>query len=124
MVPVHPSSKIKMDYISTTIDGVAAQKQITMYPNLRPWMNRDIRLLLKARNTAFRSGDAQAYSTARADLKRGIRQAKHCYKLRVEEHCSNSNPRRMWQGIRVISDYKPTNPSPPPPSDTSFLNDN
>lgn len=26
------SSKIKMDYISTTIDGVAAQKQITMYP--------------------------------------------------------------------------------------------
>ena len=57
-----------MDYISTTIDGVTTQKQITMYPNQRPWMNRNVRLLLKARNTAFRSGDAQAYSTVRADL--------------------------------------------------------
>ena len=85
-----------MDYISTTIDGVTTQKQITMYPNQRPWMNRNVRLLLKARNTAFRSGDAQAYSTARADLKRGIKQAKHNYKLKVEEHFSNSNPRRMW----------------------------
>ena len=109
-----------MDYISTTIDSVTTRKKITMYPNQKPWMNRDVRLLLKARNSAFRSGDAQAYSTARADLKRGIKKAKHCYKLRVEEHF-NSDPRRMWQGIRIISDFKPTNP--PPSSDTSFLNE-
>ncbi|KAI3368350.1 hypothetical protein L3Q82_008055 [Scortum barcoo] len=69
-----------LDHISTTIDSVTTQKQITMYPNQKPWMNRDVRLLLKARNTAFRSGDAQAYSTARAELKRGIKKAKHRYK--------------------------------------------
>ncbi|KAI3374566.1 hypothetical protein L3Q82_021132 [Scortum barcoo] len=43
-----------LDHISTTIDSVTTQKQITMYPNQKPWMNRDVRLLLKARNTAFR----------------------------------------------------------------------
>ncbi|KAI3374216.1 hypothetical protein L3Q82_005941 [Scortum barcoo] len=69
-----------LDHISTTIDSVTTQKQITMYPNQKPWMNWDVRLLLKARNTAFRSGDAQAYSTARAELKRGIKKAKHRYK--------------------------------------------
>ncbi|KAI3351412.1 hypothetical protein L3Q82_020270 [Scortum barcoo] len=69
-----------LDHISTTIDSVTTQKQITMYPNQKPWMNRDVRLLLKARNTAFRSGDVQAYSTARAELKRGIKKAKHRYK--------------------------------------------
>ena len=42
-------------------------------------------LLLKAHNTAFRSGDAEAYSSARADLKKGIRKAKHTYKLSFEE---------------------------------------
>ncbi|KAI3362790.1 hypothetical protein L3Q82_001844 [Scortum barcoo] len=57
-----------LDHISTTIDSVTTQKQITMYPNQKPWMNRDVRLLLKARNTAFRSGDAQAYSTAQPGL--------------------------------------------------------
>lgn len=94
---IHPHIDIEsyassvMDYISTTIDSVTTHKQITMYPNQKPWMNRDVRLLLKARNTAFRSEDAQAYSTARADLKWGIKKAKHCFKLKVEEHFSNSN---------------------------------
>lgn len=46
-----------MDYIATTIDDVSTKKQITMYPNQKPWMNKDVCLLLKA---AFRSGDAQA----------------------------------------------------------------
>ncbi|TWW64989.1 hypothetical protein D4764_22G0006360 [Takifugu flavidus] len=87
-----------LDYISTSIDSVTTQKQITMYPNQKPWMNRDVRLLLKARNIAFRSGDAQTYSTARANLKRGIKKAKHGYNLK---------------GIQVISNYKPINPSPP-----------
>lgn len=67
-----------MSYISTTIDGVTTQKQITMYSNQKPWMNTDVSLLLKTHNTAFRSGGAQVYSAARADLKRGIKQAKHC----------------------------------------------
>lgn len=41
-----------MDYITTTINGVTTQKQITMYQ--KPWINKDVRLLLKACNTAFR----------------------------------------------------------------------
>ncbi|KAL3981030.1 carcinoembryonic antigen-related cell adhesion molecule [Sarotherodon galilaeus] len=111
-----------LDYISKTTDSVTTQKRITMYPNQKPWMNRDVRLLLKARNTAFRSGDAHAYSTARANLKKGIKKAKHHYKKKVEEHFSNSNPRRMWQGLQTITDYRTTKPSPTS-SDVSFLNE-
>uniref|UniRef100_A0A3B3BP10 Reverse transcriptase domain-containing protein n=1 Tax=Oryzias melastigma TaxID=30732 RepID=A0A3B3BP10_ORYME len=111
-----------LDHISTTVDSVTSHKQITMYPNQKPWMTRDVRLLLKARNTAFRSGDAQAYSAARAELKRGIKKAKQAYKRKIEEHFSNSNPRRMWQGLQIITDYRTINPSPTS-SDTSFLNE-
>ncbi len=74
-----------LDYINTTIDSVTTEKQITTYPNQKPWMNKEVQLLLKARNTAFRLDDAQAYSISRANLKRGIKKAKHCYKLKVEE---------------------------------------
>src|SRR4029434_4150380 len=53
------------------------------------------------------------YSSSRADLKRGVKKAKHSYKLKIEEHLkNNSDPRRMWQGIQAITDYKPTNTSP------------
>ena len=102
-----------LDCINTNIDSVTTLKRITTFPNQKPWMNKEVRLLLKARDTAFRSGDAQAYSSSRADLKRGIKQAKHCHKLRIEEHFkNNSDPRRMWQGIQAITDYKPTNTTP------------
>ncbi|KAI3356656.1 hypothetical protein L3Q82_003290 [Scortum barcoo] len=98
------------------------ERQITTYPNQKPWMNKEVRLLLKARNSAFRSGDAQAYSTSRADLKRGIKKAKQAYKLKVEEYFVNSDPRRMWQGIQAITDYKPSN-STPTVMNVSFLNE-
>ena len=82
-------------------------------------MNRETRLLLKARDSAFASGDTQAYSTARANLKKGIKRAKHEHKLRIEEHFANSDSRRMWQGIQAITNYKSTKSSPLS-SDTSF----
>ncbi|KAK3566161.1 hypothetical protein QTP86_028449 [Hemibagrus guttatus] len=91
-----------LDYINTTIDSVTMEKQITTYPNQKPWMNKEVRLLLNARNAVFRSGDTQAYSTSRANLMRGIKnnnnKTKYCYKLKAEEHFSNSDPRCMWQG--------------------------
>ncbi len=111
-----------LDYINTTIDSVTTEKQITTYPNQKPWMNKEVRLLLKACNNSFRIDDTQAYSKSRANLKRGIKKAKHCYKLKIEEHFSNSDPQRMCQGIQVISDYKPCN-STHTVTDVSFLNE-
>uniref|UniRef100_A0A3B4TE14 Reverse transcriptase domain-containing protein n=1 Tax=Seriola dumerili TaxID=41447 RepID=A0A3B4TE14_SERDU len=109
-----------LDYINTSINSVTTSKRITTFPNQKPWMNREVRLLLRARDAAFRSGDALAYRSSRADLKRGIKEAKHSYKLRIEEHFKdNSDPRRMWQGIQAITDYKSTNTSPTS-SDASF----
>ncbi|KAI5619394.1 gastrula zinc finger protein XlCGF28.1-like [Silurus asotus] len=63
-----------------------------------------------------------AYSTSRANLKRGIKEAKHSYKLKIEEHFSNCDPRRMWQGIQAISDYKSSH-STPAATDVLFLNE-
>uniref|UniRef100_A0A674NYU7 Reverse transcriptase domain-containing protein n=1 Tax=Takifugu rubripes TaxID=31033 RepID=A0A674NYU7_TAKRU len=111
-----------LDHITTTIDSITTTKRITTYPNQKPWMNKEVRLLLKVRNTAFRSGEAQAYSTARANLRRGIKKAKHTYKRKIEGHFSSSDPRRMWQGIQAITDYKPNNSSPTV-MDTTFLNE-
>ena len=63
-----------------------------MYPNQKPGMNQLVYLLLKARNTAFGLRDAQALSTARPELKRSIKKAKHHYKKKIDEHLSDSNP--------------------------------
>lgn len=74
-----------------------------MFPNSKPWMTKNVKFLLKARNSAFRSGNMQQYSAARAKLKKGIKDAKAAYKRKIENHFSNSDPRQAWQGIRHIT---------------------
>ena len=77
-----------------------------MFPNQKPWCTGVVRTVLKERNAAFRSGDRQTlYSTARASLKKGIRDAKAAHKRRIEDHFNN-NPQRAWQGIQQITNYR------------------
>ncbi len=70
-----------------------------MYPNQKPWMNKVVWLVLKARDAAFKSGDHEAYSLSRSNPKRGIQSAKYNYKLRIEDRFKNNDPWRMWTGI-------------------------
>ena len=64
---------------------------ICVFLSNKPWITKDIQLLLKACNTVFRSGDMQTWS---------IRDDKAAYKWRIEDHFGNWDPRRAWQGIR------------------------
>ena len=69
-------------------------------------MNRDVKLLLKDRDTAFRSGNNELYNTARSNLKKGIKEAKAAYGRKIEGHFSEGDPRRLWQGIQHLTSYK------------------
>ncbi|KAM7373781.1 hypothetical protein PAMA_022061 [Pampus argenteus] len=96
-------------YIKNCIDTVTVQKRIRVYPNQKPWMTRGVQQLLKQRNIAFRTGDRDHYSAARADLRRGIKLAKAEYRRRIEVHLESNNSRQVWQGIQHLTNYK-TNP--------------
>ncbi|KAK0142423.1 hypothetical protein N1851_019868 [Merluccius polli] len=89
-------------YIKCCMENITTTKQIRVFPNNKPWMTRGVRLLLKTRNTAFQTG-VQQYKAARANLKRGIKDAKAAYKQKIEDLFSSSDPRRAWQGIRHIT---------------------
>ncbi|XP_015273803.1 PREDICTED: uncharacterized protein LOC107116422, partial [Gekko japonicus] len=46
--------------------------------------------------------------SARANLKRGIRQAKLGYRQRIEDKFNTNDMQQVWQGIQNITNYKPT----------------
>ncbi len=70
---------------------------------------KEVKVLLKERNTAFRSGDEAQYRAAWANLRRGIREAKTAYKRRNEDHFSSNNIRQVWQGVQSITNYRSNN---------------
>ncbi len=95
-------------YIPKCIDDVTVTKTITVRANQKPWLTGEVYRLLKARNAAFRAGDEEGLKTARANLSRGIREAKRQYSRRIAHRFSDSrDTRSLWQGIQTITDYKP-----------------
>ncbi len=98
-----------LGYIKHCTDTVTVDKYIRVYPNTKPWMTKKVLRLLRERNTAFRSGDRVLYSAARADLKRGIREAKAAQRRRIEDCFQSNNPRQVWQGVQHMTNYRPSN---------------
>ena len=96
-------------YIKHCVDTVTVDRRIRVYPNQKPWMTKEVKVLLKERSGAFRSGDEAQYRTARANLRRGIREAKTAYKRRIEDHFSSNNIRQVWQGVQHITNYRSSN---------------
>ena len=83
-------------------------------------MTVEVRTLLKARDLAFKAGDQDQYRMARANLRRGIKAAKVDYKRKVENHLADNNPRKVWQGLQHLTNYKGT-PSDAVTADTSLV---
>lgn len=69
-------------------------------------MTNKIQTLIRAHTLAFRTRDSALYSTARADLRRGIKQAKDSYKRKMEGYLLDNNPQQMWRGFQVLTNYK------------------
>lgn len=93
-------------YIKHCVESVTVKRHIKSHSNRKPWISAEVKRLLKKRDSAFRSGDKQQYSLARAELKRGIRKAKEEYKRRVEGYLTDKDTHRMWQEIKHITNYK------------------
>lgn len=84
-------------YISKCMDDVTVTRKITIRPNQKPWLNGEVRRLLKTRDAAFISGDTSALSTAKRNLKAGIKRAKAECALKIQGHISTNDPRSTWK---------------------------
>ena len=76
------------------------------------------------RNDAFKERDSnpEAYKKSRNARRQTIKQEKQQYRTKIELYYTNSEARRMWQGLQTITDYKGKH-SRELPSDTSLLDE-
>jgi hypothetical protein len=78
-------------------------------------MDGCIRAKLKVQTTAFnhekKSGNMAEYKQCSYSLRKAIKQAKCQYRDKAESQFNGSDTRRMWQGLREITDYKTTTPA-------------
>lgn len=95
-----------LGYINHCMDLVAVGKSFQVYPNHKP-RTRDVQRLLQERNNTFRSGDGILYTTARANLRRGISKTRPDYRTEMQDQLSSNSIRQIWQGKEHITNYRP-----------------
>ena len=93
-------------YIQHGINDVVPKKAVWSFPNQKSWVNVTARANLRARSAGFNSGDPYQYRKGRYNLLKAIKAAKRAYRTKVESSYHGSDPRRMWSGLRAITDYK------------------
>lgn len=76
-------------------------------PQKKTCMTAELRVLLKVRDTTFNSRDTAALTTARANLNKAITLAKRAHGQKTQNHFQDyRDTRRLWQGIKSVTDYK------------------
>lgn len=93
-------------FIQHCIEDIVPKKSVRSFPNQKPWVDAGVRTNLRARAAAFNSGDPDLYRKARYEIRNAIKTSKRTYRTRVESSYHGSDPRRMWRGLKAITDYK------------------
>ena len=66
------------------------------FPNSKPWINRDIKVLWYRKRRAFMAGDKEdTQREIQRELRRELRWAKDCYKNKIEGKLQQNNPREV-----------------------------
>ena len=71
------------EYMNFCMNMILPKKIVKIYPNEKPWMTKEVRLLLKAKKQAFQSGDRGKLKVAQSNLKAGVRRGKEEYKNKI-----------------------------------------
>ena len=91
------------DMLSIGLSYILPEKRFMVHPNDHPWINEDLRRLIKLRQRALFAGNTTLFKLCR---NRNNRKRKNCkadyYKSKVE-NLKHSNPKQWWREVKHIS---------------------
>ena len=77
-----------------------------MFGNDKPWFTKNLKIKLKQKEEAFKSGDRALYKKAKYGVEKAIRGAKTDYRRKLEGQFLSNDTRSVWQGLQCITGYK------------------
>lgn len=95
-----------MDIVSSDInfcvDNIIPSKTITIFPNNKPWVTKELKEILKRKRIFFAGSESEKKEVNR-EVRRAIKTAKLKYKNQVEEKSMKRNPSSAWQGLETMA---------------------
>ena len=90
-------------YISFCVDSIIPTKTITIFPNNKPWVTKELKQVLNKKKRVFYTGTEEEKKEVCREVKRAIKKAKLEYKNKVEASFTTGNLHAAWQGLKNIA---------------------
>ncbi|XP_060799566.1 E3 ubiquitin/ISG15 ligase TRIM25-like [Neoarius graeffei] len=97
-------------FIGKLAEDCAPKSIVRTFPNQKPWVDNTIRDTLRSRtaayNTGLLTGNMEEFKAASYNVRKAVKEAKRRYGRKLEDHLYQQDPRGLWQGLQIITDYK------------------
>ena len=91
------------DYINFCVENTVPTRTVRCFSNNKPWINPEIKVLLKEEKRAFKSGDKEELKAVQRELRREIREGRCSYRRKMEDQLQQNNVSGVWRGLKTIS---------------------
>ncbi len=96
---------VMTSYIVFCTEMIVPSKTVTIFPNNKPWVKKDLKIILNEKKRAL-SSDRNQVKSIQKRLERKISSAKKTYKEKVERQFRTNNLKDAWQGLKQLSGYQ------------------
>ncbi len=90
-------------FISFCVESVIPSKHITIFPNNKPWVTKDLKGVLNKKKRVFFQGTTDEKKQVNREVRGAIRKAKEKYRKKIESKFSGGCLRAAWQGIKNMA---------------------
>ena len=84
-------------YVSFCEDTVIPVKTVVVFPNNKPWVNKDLKIAINRKKKVFFLGDLQAKKEATKEVRTEIGKPKSKYREKIEKQYVNGDLSSAWQ---------------------------
>lgn len=95
-------NSVVTDYTGFCVDSVIPDTTFRVFPNDKPWVNKELKLALKRKRRAFEQGDMLTMNDTQKEIRQIIHDSKQKYKQRIESQMRGNDLRHAWQGMYTM----------------------
>ena len=111
------------DLITEKIDIHLPTRTVKVHPTDKPWMTPDIKATIKKRQRAWLNGNSDLYRLHRNKVMSLCKSARRRFYHNCISHLKNSNPKKWWSNIKLLSGQSKPAPLSSIYIDGTFLKD-
>ena len=102
---IEQTKEVINSYLQFCVDNIIPTKNIKVYGNTKPWVDRELRNKFKEKSCALKNGDYQVLHKVQQGINSMVKTCKRKFRLKIEEKFKSNDTKTAWQGLKSVSGY-------------------